>query len=104
MSEPTNGEVMRRLDEVARQLTDVANKMREDRLHAESTYVRRDVYDSDRKAEAIRGVEAQKDVDELQRHREADAQWRRQVTLALALTALTAIVTIALAISNYLAR
>lgn len=98
------GEVLRRVDDLVRQITDVASKMREDRAHAEQTFVRRDVYESDRRATAIHEVEAQKDVDELQRHREADLNWRRQASLAYALLAITTLVTIALAVSNYLAR
>jgi hypothetical protein len=98
------GELMRRVEDLVRQITDVSNKMREDRIHAEATFVRRDVYDANRAAEDRRNIEAQKDVDDLNRHREADAQWRRQVMLALATMAIGLMVTIAIAVSNYLAR
>lgn len=104
MSEPTMGELMRRVEDLVRQITDVSNKMREDRIHAEATFVRRDVYDANRAAEALRDLDAQKDLDELTRHREADAQWRRQIMLAVAVLAITTLVTVAIAISNYISR
>jgi hypothetical protein len=98
------GELMRRVEELVRQITDVSNKMREDRIHAEATFVRRDVYDANRAAEDRRNIEASKDVDDLNRHREADAQWRRQIMLAIAVLAITTLVTVAIAVSNYVAR
>lgn len=98
------GELMRRVEDLVRQITDVSNKIREDRLHAEATFVRRDVYDANRFADDRRNLESAKDVDELNRHREADAQWRRQVMLAIAVLAITTLVTVAIAVSNYLAR
>lgn len=104
MSEPTMSEVVRRLDDLRLQIIDTVAKMRDDKRHADDTFVRRDVYESDRRAIAIQAVEAQKDVDELSRHREADAQWRRQIMLAVAVLAITSLVTVAIAISNYLAR
>ena len=102
--EPSMAELGRMLQALKEQIADAITKMREDRTHAEATFVRRDVYESDRRATAIRDVEAQKDLDELQRHREADANWRRQIMLAVAVLAITSLVTIAIAVSNYMAR
>lgn len=47
--QPTPAEIMRRLDEAIRQITDLAAQMREDRQAAAATYVRQDVYTSDRR-------------------------------------------------------
>jgi len=104
VNEPTNGEVMRRVEELIRQVQALADLAREDRRHAAETYVRRDVYEANRATETIRSVEAQKDMDEIQRHREVDAQWRRQMVLAVSGLAIASLISIAGIISNYLAR
>jgi hypothetical protein len=104
MNEPTMGEVLRRLDDVARQLDATAKRMHEDRLRAEQTFVRLDVYNSDRRGDERALSEVQRDVQDVQEDRKTDVNWRRQVMLALACVAITAIVTAALAVSNYLAR
>jgi hypothetical protein len=98
------GEILRRLDDVVGQVASIAGRLHEDRLRAETTYVRLDVYNSDRRGDSDRRHDLQRDLDDLQRHNETDAQWRRQMLLAFAVLALTSLVTIALAISNYLAR
>ena len=72
MNEPTMAEIFRLLTDLKVQLTSMEARMRDDRRHAEETFVRRDVYESDKRATAIRDVESQKDLDELTRHREVD--------------------------------
>jgi hypothetical protein len=97
-------EIFRLLTDIKVQMTGLENRIRDDRRHTEETFVRRDVYESDKRATSIRDVEAQKDLDELQRHREADVNWRRQVMLSIAVLALGSLVTVALAVSNYVTR
>lgn len=46
--EPTLGEIMRRLDEVARQMVALADRLDRQQEQAASTFVRRDVYAADR--------------------------------------------------------
>jgi hypothetical protein len=104
MNDPTMGEILRRLDDVVGQVASIAGRLHEDRLRAETTYVRLDVYNADRRGEDRANAEIQRDLDDLKRHNDTDAQWRRQMLLAFAVLAITSLVTIALAISNYLAR
>jgi len=104
VSEPTPGEITRWLENLQRQITDVLAKVVEDRRHADDVYMRRDVYNSDQRGDALGLAEVQRDVDDLKRHRETDALWRRQIMLAVAVLAITSLVTVAIAVSNYLAR
>src|ERR1700754_155213 len=98
------GEVLRRVDDLVREIKALAEQMRDDRVHAAQTFVRLDVYASDRRGDALAVTEAQKDLAEMQSNAKADANWRRQVMLALAVLAITTLVTVGIAISNYLAR
>src|SRR5690348_10619280 len=50
-AEPTMGEVMRRLDEVARQMSELFREIKEDRAAAAATFVRQDVYIAQRHAD-----------------------------------------------------
>lgn len=50
-AEPTPHEIMRRLDEVARQMSDLTAQIRELNQAAAATYVRQDVYLAQRQAE-----------------------------------------------------
>lgn len=72
--EPTLGEIMRRLDEVARQMTVLAAQMTRDREAAAATYVPRELYNArhdhvNMRIDALRG-----DVRNLEE--EADARER----------------------------
>jgi len=51
-NEPTLHEVLRRLDEYAKNLQEFVKEMREDRRKTEQTYVRRDVYEAETKTRA----------------------------------------------------
>jgi hypothetical protein len=101
---PTLGEILRRLEDAIRQISELAKQMREDRVYANQTYVRQDVYNANRTADELRVLEAQKDLDEVNRLREVDNNWRRQIMLAVAILSITTLVTIAIAISNYMSR
>lgn len=121
-NEPTMGEVMRRLDEVARQLAGLAEQMQrdrvaataqalEDRKHAEETFLRHDVYVANRSTDqanraADQGMVANlfQDIKGIEKDRETDVAWRRQIILAVTLLTITTLVTVAIAVSNLLAR
>ena len=98
--EPTLGEILRRLDAVAAQMTTLAAEMRQDRLDAAATYVRKDVYES-------RHKNLKDDVTNLETYnkerekREADT--RRQFMFLMLSIAVPAILGLLLAVNNFLA-
>lgn len=115
MSEPTMGEVLRRLDEVSRQLLDLARELKQDRAEAAATYVRQDVYFAERRAgEAtvadlhgdIKKVETNlgREIGGIKTDRKNDVAFRRQIWLAVGTLSVTLVVTIVLAVINLLAR
>lgn len=61
-NEPTMGEVMRRLDDVSRQMTELAREMKEDRAAASATFVRQDVYIAQRQADQAVAADTASDV------------------------------------------
>jgi hypothetical protein len=102
VSEPTLGEVVRRLDGVAQQITNLVNKMDADRRRDADTYVNRGEY-----AEYQKRVESQiddhsKDIDAINEARKDDARWRRTASLTLAVAAAGWVVTIALFVATLL--
>lgn len=103
-SEPTLGEVLRRLDEVAKQMADMASQMREDRLQTAATYVRQDVYIAQRQADQAVVADLNGEVRSVKDERKADQASRRQIWLSLGIAALSTVTAIALAIVNLLAR
>lgn len=94
------GEVLRRLDEVSRQLIDLAREMKDDRDKAAATFVRQDVYLAQRLADQAVVADLNGDIRAVNKAREADAGWRRQVLLTLAVLAISTLVSIALAVVN----
>lgn len=89
MSEPTLGEVLRRLEDVARRLES-----------AEATYVRKDVYDA-RHNNVTRRLDA---IERDQEDREKAAEtFRRQVLLLVLGISIPAVLSLLLAINNFLA-
>jgi uncharacterized protein (DUF1778 family) len=121
-SEPTMGEVLRRLDEVSRQLLDLAAQMREDRDKAFTTFVQQAVYNEREKTYAAQRLADQavvadlhgdlktvetnlvRDVEAIRKARESDTGFRRQVWLTLGALAITTLVTIVIAIFNFVAK
>jgi len=101
MTEPSNGEVMRRLEQVSGELVQLARDMREDRNAAADTYVRKDVQ---------RGVDANQDrrLDGLEAEnatRERDqVALRRQLIVGLVLLAVPALFSLVLAMNSFLSR
>jgi hypothetical protein len=102
--EPTMGEVLRRLDEVSRQLLDLAAQMREDRDKAAATFVRQDVYQAQRIADQAVVADLNGDIRAVNKARESDAGFRRQVWLTMGALAITTLVTIVIAIFNFVAK
>lgn len=118
--EPTMGEVMRRLDEVSRQMLELAREMKDDRQVNAATFVRQDVHLAQRQADQavvadlhhdIGNVKAEigsvktdfdREIDTVKADRNADIAFRRQVLLAFAVGGLTELVTIALAVAGFL--
>ena len=125
-SEPTLGEVLRRLDDVSRQMTELAREMKADRAEAAATYVRQDVYVAQRQAmEAMvadlhgdvkkvntdLGLKIQATKDDLGREvktikddRKTDVAFRRQAWLTMGALAVTTVVTIVVTLVNLLTR
>ena len=99
-SEPTLGEVLRRLDQVAAQLGSMATKLDTDRVENANIYLRKDVA-NERHASVVRRVESvETDLEERDRTAES---FRRQIIVGLVLAAVPAIVALALAVNNFLA-
>lgn len=83
MDEPTPAELLRRLDEVSRQLLDLTTELRYVNRSAAETYVRKDVFSEARIADAEKHREQERDIDALKESRAGDAAFRRQVLLGL---------------------
>jgi hypothetical protein len=114
-SEPTMGEILRRLDEVSRQMIDLAREMKDDRSAAAATYVRQDVYFAQRQAMESMIADLHGDVKQTETNlgreiaiikddRKSDVNFRRQVWLTMGALAITTLVTIVIAILNFVGR
>lgn len=112
---PTLGEALRRLDEVVRQLSDLAREMKTDRIDAGKTYVRQDMYIEARNFDAaitadlhgdIASLKADttRDLASLKEDRKADIAFRRQVLLAFAIAGVGWLLSVALTVATFLAR
>ncbi len=90
-TEPSPGEIMRRLDEVSRQLIALAGDLRADRIDAAATYVRKDLYQSE--TTTIRA-----DIEGLQEsERERDkraAETRRQLIVGVCVAVSAALISL----------
>lgn len=97
---PTLGEVLRRLDAVTQQMSNLAIEMKEDRAALAATYVRRDVYMAEQTtsnavvADLHRDIQALetthgREIKALKDERRADADKRRQMWLAISAMAVT---------------
>jgi hypothetical protein len=102
--DPTLGEILRRLDDLSRQLIDLTREIKEDRTTSAATYVRQDVYLAQRHADAAVLADIHGDIAAVREERKKDNDWRRQLNLALASLTITVLVSISLAIVNIVAR
>jgi hypothetical protein len=98
--EPTLREVLWRLNEVAKQLSQLAQDMRQDRIDAANTYVRKDVYAPDHAWITSRVKDVETVIDD--RDKVADAT-RRQIAVGIIIALLAAVPALVLAINNFLA-
>lgn len=89
--EPTLGELVRRLAEIASQLSDITNQLRTD-------FVRKETYDAHRDATKAALDNVRGDITELKTDRSDDAKWRRTASLTLAVAATGWLVTIVIAL------
>jgi len=104
MTDPTPGEIMRRLDEVAAQMLRILAEIASDRSRAEQLYVLREAWSLAREADRGHVHDLEKDVEQLKTDRDGDLTYRRQILLALAVASFSAIVSTAIAIFAFLVR
>lgn len=103
--DPTPGEIMRRLDELGRTMQQLAATL-------ESSYVRREVYEA--KHEALRSYvdartketeakikENADDIGDLNRHRQSDQSFRRQIITGAAVGAILLVLNLLFAINGF---
>lgn len=100
MTEPTPGEIVRRLDEIASWMDRTSAKLDEFRNWAERLYVPRMEWVEARRAINERIDNIADDVKTLQGHEDAGATFRRQVLLALAVASFSAFVSVAIAVAG----
>lgn len=98
MSEPTPGELLRRLEDNTAYLNRISTQVREDRDRADMRYVPRVEWVEARRGIGDRIDDVADDVADLKRRGDADAGFRRQVLLAFAVAAFSALVSVAVAI------
>lgn len=97
--EPTLGEVLRRLEQVASELAKVTEQLRTDRVEAAATYVRKDVYIAETTSVTVRVGKLEDDNEA----KEKDAAaFRRQLLFMILGIAIPAIGGLLLAINNFL--
>lgn len=82
MSEPSLAEVLRRLDETNKQLADLVQQMRADRVEAAATYLRRDVYTAE--AAAFNRRVGDLEADQANREKSAGETRRQLLFVVLA--------------------
>ena len=100
-SQPSPAEIMRRLDDVVKRFEDVSKDVREFRNWAERLYVPRGEWVEGRRADQGYIKDVAGDVADLKKKAEADATWRRQILLAFAVAAFSAIVSVALFVATF---
>jgi hypothetical protein len=98
MSEPSPGEIMRRLDEIATRIDRTASQLQTDRDRADLRYVPRGEWVEGRRADQGLTKDVAKDVAELRASKSADLTFRRQFTIALVGVALSSFASLAIAL------
>lgn len=101
---PTLGEVIRRLDTLARSLEELGKDIREDRKDAAATYVRRDLYVAERLADQTVTADLAREITAIQADRRSDAGFRRQVLLGLALAAIGSMTSVMVLVVSLVVR
>jgi hypothetical protein len=99
--EPTLGEVMRRLEQVSRDMAAISTQLAEDRRTAETTFVRKDVYAAETFAT---GGRVKKLEDDNEAKEKESAAFRRQVLLMILGIAIPAIAGLLLTVNTILSN
>lgn len=101
MNEPSNAEIARRLDETAGRLDAIARDLA-------TSYVRKDVYESDQRAlraEMAAGVkDVRDDVDEIKKQRTDDANRWKQAMFGLGVSLLLLVVSGVIQVIQFMAQ
>ena len=84
-------EVVRRIDEYARNLQEFVREMREERRKTEATYVRRDVYDAETKTRAGELQALRDDLGNEIKARQDEQKNRRLLTVGIVVAAFGAV-------------
>ena len=114
-TEPNMGEIVRRLDQIVVQLSEMTREIKEDRKEAALTYVHQNVYLAQRQADAavvadlhgdIQTVKTElgRDIKGIQDDRKTDLGWRRQMWLAIGVLAVTSLIGVAGLVINFTSR
>jgi ElaB/YqjD/DUF883 family membrane-anchored ribosome-binding protein len=105
INEPTLGEVLRRIDGLTQQVRELVAELKEDRVAAERTYMRQDVFASERKTLESNLSDVRTDItavakstearfERLEERQRADATSRRQQWTAIGTCAVMALLAI----------
>jgi multidrug resistance efflux pump len=93
-TDPTPGEVWRKIEDVARQLTAIVDRLERRDTYIEENFVRQKVWLEARKADQAATANLQQDIGAIQKQQDADRSWRRQAGLAIALALVSSLLTI----------
>jgi hypothetical protein len=102
-TEPTMGEVVRRLEEVSGQLQRTSEDIRTDRTEQARTYVRQDVYNSDKRSEELARESIAKDTVELEARLDKADAFKRQIMAGVSVGAILLVINVVIALSALLA-
>lgn len=100
-SEPTLGEVVRRLDEVSRHLDSIVARLERRDTYIEENFVRQRVWIEARKGDQAIVANLAQDIGAIQQDRKTDQGWRRQMWLAIGTLAVTSLIAIVGLIINF---
>jgi len=111
VNEPTLGEVLRRIDTLTAQVADLVREIKEDRIAAERTYMRQDLYVTERRTIEANIADVRSDITTvsersdgrfktIEERLQADADRRRQMWLTIAGLTITLVLGIAALIVN----
>jgi len=123
---PNLGEVLRRIDDLSRQIVSLVSELKEDRAQAAKVYLRADVYNAERNAQNAIVADLHRDLGNsdaklraemtmlrtdqdtkfaaIETDRKGDLAWRRQVLLFMAGIAISSLLSIVGLILTYTGR
>lgn len=103
-TDPTPGEIWRRIEEVSRQLAGIVGRLERRDTYIEENFVRQRVWIEARKADQGAVANLQQDIGAITKQQETDRAWRRQIGLAVALALVSSLLTIVGLVLSYTAR